>query len=145
MRISDWSSDVCSSDLTRQGRRRRSQSEGIAKSGGLGDAACLRRTGRVPFRADRNPTASAHLLDRLDPENAETGGNYCLDATGKSQSGGCQFRIVRNDDPQRRVLLAALCPQPVKGRREIVQVKRDPVRLMCFGRDRKSTRVNYSK
>src|SRR3546814_8861316 len=69
MRISDWSSDVCSSDLrhgARRGRRRRTPRTGLpAQSGGVDAGAAARRAGSPEAL---NHTSVAGLHSGLRPK-----------------------------------------------------------------------------
>src|SRR3546814_9412661 len=66
MRISDWSSDVCSSDLTRSGSHslctgsERQRSSGACRGRPARWVTCLRRGRSEIRRSDRNPSAPAH-------------------------------------------------------------------------------------
>src|SRR3546814_1032433 len=69
MRISDWSSDVCSSDLVRD--RFGAQGKGIGEGGVGGDAEPIRRDRLAQRSGYAEPIERQDRpLARLDPENA---------------------------------------------------------------------------
>src|SRR3546814_15005196 len=75
MRISDWSSDVCSSDLAEAGARR-----GAAARDSRAPEARLRR-------ADRRLAEARPAADALPPAVEAGGGDRKSDVSGKSVSG----------------------------------------------------------
>src|SRR3546814_9000355 len=68
MRISDWSSDVCSSDLDPAGRRLRRAGERRARAG---DAARRRRVRRTPVRRDVRGQAGLARARRSEEHTSE--------------------------------------------------------------------------
>src|SRR3546814_8370204 len=77
VRISDWSSDVCSSDLTRSHRYRNDGAEPVARPAVPGPAFDGRR--RLPYRAvsqgrlcRAQPEAAARIADRGQADRKST-------------------------------------------------------------------------
>src|SRR3546814_18569982 len=89
MRISDWSSDVCSSDLLEAGRRQLVLPSRYRRAGGRG-----------------RPSAHGHC-----PERRAGGGGATLDSGKRCSahpqtgpSGGCRGRIARNSADRKSVV-----------------------------------------
>src|SRR3546814_3551209 len=129
MRISDWSSDVCSSDLKEIGRR------GFA--GGVA-AAALREERRERLRrALRRGVGRGRFDNQVRPSrSAIAAGGAAIELQAREQ-GRSQARAVERSSRQRRVVVV------VAGqRRDGVAQWRHVVDHAA--RDRKSTRLNSS-
>src|SRR3546814_18469096 len=94
MRISDWSSDVCSSDLVRERRAGHALLFALVERTKAGDKICLNREG--------GKQGLAETMDRLDAEAAAAG----VENAGKKGAGAfLRFRpmILAQRSEERRV------------------------------------------
>src|SRR3546814_3748476 len=134
MRISDWSSDVCSSDLLSAETRER---------GGKGASRDLRRNGRVPavVYGGKEEPLMIHVEEKLLMKQLMTG--HFMNSIVMIDVGGKQVRTLPKD----------VAFHPVKDRpihADFLRISKDdkvqvavPV-VFINEEDRKSTRLNYS-
>src|SRR3546814_4590576 len=120
MRISDWSSDVCSSDLVQRS----------------GDARALQRLGRAIFLAQRHQARHFGFGDRdfLASEIGKTDvGDHIVTGVG-GESGHGRFLLSSGADAWVR---------PQKGRAIMLRALAESAPPIKY-KDRKSTRLNSS-
>src|SRR3546814_7111147 len=96
MRISDWSSDVCSSDLLRHGEGARRGHAGGGRRLGLSRARRAYRRGRARDRRERGASAALYgggMTQPVDPRIARNR-YFAMTATRIAGAAGAVFGVV---------------------------------------------------